>query len=161
MPHDYPFPPEDPHADDVHPLTEQDCWARLSRSGLGRLAVIDPQGADIFPINYLVHDSQVLFRSAPGTKIVSLTADPRVAFESDGIHDRVRWSVVVRGGGGGSTSAGPFSPACRAGAGPRTRPPGSDVRGPASRGGWRRSSSPSSPPVPAALRSAGSSSPDR
>lgn len=99
MPHDYPFPPEDPHTEDVHPLAEEDCWARLGRSGLGRLAVVDPQGADIFPINYLVHDGRVLFRSAPGTKIVSLTADPRVAFESDGIHDRVRWSVVVRGRG--------------------------------------------------------------
>lgn len=97
MPHDYPFPPDDPHADDVHALPEEACWARLDRSGLGRLAVIDSDGPDLFPVNYLVQAGRILFRSAPGRKIVSLTADPRVAFEADGIHDRARWSVVVRG----------------------------------------------------------------
>lgn len=97
MTHDYPFPPDDPHATDVHALTRDECWARIGSTGLGRLAVVDDRGADIFPINYLVHDGSIFFRSAPGTKIVSLTAHPGVALEADGTHHRARWSVVVRG----------------------------------------------------------------
>ena len=81
----------------VESLDTDECWRLLADSTFGRLAVSDDDGADIFPINHLVKDRLVYFRSAPGTKIVSLTERPRVAFEADGIENRRRWSVVLRG----------------------------------------------------------------
>ncbi len=84
-------------SDDVETLDQDECWRLLAGSTFGRLAVSDDDGADIFPINHLVNDHLVYFRSAPGTKIVSLTERPGVAFETDGTENRQRWSVVLRG----------------------------------------------------------------
>ncbi|TAJ46301.1 MAG: pyridoxamine 5'-phosphate oxidase family protein [Herbiconiux sp.] len=83
--------------DGVATLDEDECWRLLEASRFGRLAVSDEDGADIFPINHLVNGGKVYFRSAPGTKIVSLTERPDVAFETDGTEHRQRWSVVLRG----------------------------------------------------------------
>ncbi|SDZ42812.1 pyridoxamine 5'-phosphate oxidase family protein [Herbiconiux ginsengi] len=81
----------------VESLDMTECWELLRSNEIARLAVVDDRGADIFPINYLVNDGAVFFRSAPGTKIVSLTEHPGVALETDGTAARKRWSVVVRG----------------------------------------------------------------
>ena len=85
-----------PLAADEH-LTEEECWGQLHTAGLGRLATAAKSMIDIFPVNYLVHDGTILFRSAPGTKLASLTAAPLVAFEADGFDGRWHWSVVVHG----------------------------------------------------------------
>jgi len=79
------------------PLTEEECWSHLHSSGLGRLATAAKGIVDIFPVNYLVHNEAILFRSAPGTKLVNLTAAPLVAFEADGFDGRWHWSVVIHG----------------------------------------------------------------
>ena len=92
-----PRPREISAADVVETLDQHECWRLLVGSAFGRLAVSDEDGADIFPVNHLVHDHRVYFRSAPGTKIVSLTERPGVAFETDGTENRRRWSVVLRG----------------------------------------------------------------
>ncbi|WP_291048493.1 pyridoxamine 5'-phosphate oxidase family protein [Herbiconiux sp.] len=84
-------------ADVVETLDQDECWRLLAASTFGRLAVTDDAGADIFPINHLVNDHLLYFRSAPGTKIVSLTERSGVAFETDGTENRQRWSVVLRG----------------------------------------------------------------
>ena len=84
-----------PAADEL--LSEEECWANLHSSGLGRLATAAKGIVDIFPINYLVHDGAILFRSAPGSKLANLTAAPLVAFEADGFDGRWHWSVVVHG----------------------------------------------------------------
>jgi osmotically-inducible protein OsmY/nitroimidazol reductase NimA-like FMN-containing flavoprotein (pyridoxamine 5'-phosphate oxidase superfamily) len=73
------------------------CLRLLATEHLGRLAMQEATGVDIFPVNYLVHDGKIYFRSAPGAKMIRLTQAPDVAFEVDG-HDRVwTWSVVVKG----------------------------------------------------------------
>lgn len=84
----------------LHPpvaMTTEECWSRLATAELGRLAVVAHDGVDIFPVNFVVTDEAVFFRSAPGSKIVDLTENPRVAFEADGAIGHSRWSVVVRG----------------------------------------------------------------
>ena len=78
-------------------LTEDECWNQLMVSGLGRLATAAKGMVEIFPVNYLVHDRAILFRSAPGSKLADLTAAPSVAFEVDGFDGRWHWSVVVHG----------------------------------------------------------------
>lgn len=82
---------------EVEDLSEAACWELLRMGQIGRMAVTTLDGVDIFPIDYLAVDKVIYFRSAPGRKLVELTADPVVAFEADGILDRRRWSVVVRG----------------------------------------------------------------
>lgn len=73
------------------------CLRLLATERVGRLAVQEATGVDIFPVNYLVHDGRIYFRSAPGVKMIRITRAPDVAFEVDG-HDRVwTWSVVVKG----------------------------------------------------------------
>jgi nitroimidazol reductase NimA-like FMN-containing flavoprotein (pyridoxamine 5'-phosphate oxidase superfamily) len=86
-----------PAASPIEVLTEAECWEYLRANSLGRFAVVGRDGVDIFPINYTTDDDSLLFRSAPGMKLVDLTANPRVAFEIDGTDQRRRWSVVFRG----------------------------------------------------------------
>jgi nitroimidazol reductase NimA-like FMN-containing flavoprotein (pyridoxamine 5'-phosphate oxidase superfamily) len=74
-----------------------ECWRLMLRSGFGRLATAAGSQADIFVVNYLVHDRTILFRSAPGTKLVELEEAPVVAFEVDGYDSERYWSVVIRG----------------------------------------------------------------
>jgi len=78
-------------------LSEDECWELLAGSDVGHLAIRLGEGVDIFPINYLVQDRVIFFSSAPGAKMVQLTAQPQVAIEADGILNRQRWSVVVKG----------------------------------------------------------------
>lgn len=70
----------------------------LRQGILGRLAVVDLDGPDIFPINYAVDHASIVFRTAAGKKL-SAAAHRPVAFEVDGYQagDATAWSVVVRG----------------------------------------------------------------
>jgi nitroimidazol reductase NimA-like FMN-containing flavoprotein (pyridoxamine 5'-phosphate oxidase superfamily) len=81
----------------VEELADDQCWAFLESADLGRLGARAGDGVDIFPINYLVKDRVIYFGSAPGSKLADITKHPLVAFEVDGIADRQRWSVVIRG----------------------------------------------------------------
>lgn len=81
----------------VDVLTEDECWHLLDGVDLGRVGVVLGDGVDIFPVNFLVRDRVVYFASAPGSKLVDITTNPRVAFEADGTAGRRRWSVVLKG----------------------------------------------------------------
>ena len=78
-------------------VNTDDCWRLVEKAHLGRIAVQTTDGLDIFPINFVVTDREIFFRSAPGSKLIDITAHPEVAFEVDGRHGRHRWSVVVKG----------------------------------------------------------------
>ena len=79
-------------------LTADECWQLLRSHDLGRIAASAAGLVDIFPINYAVDDSMtVYFRTAPGTKLLELAINDRVAFEIDGANESRAWSVVVKG----------------------------------------------------------------
>jgi nitroimidazol reductase NimA-like FMN-containing flavoprotein (pyridoxamine 5'-phosphate oxidase superfamily)/quercetin dioxygenase-like cupin family protein len=78
-------------------LSEDNCWALLSMSSLGRLAVSVADEPSIYPVNFLVVDQCLLFRTSPGTKLAELTVNHKVAFEADGLTADEAWSVVVKG----------------------------------------------------------------
>ncbi|MFT3798061.1 pyridoxamine 5'-phosphate oxidase family protein [Microbacterium sp.] len=87
-----------PLSADVEGLRLAECWDVLRDAAYGRLVVLDPGGApDVFPVNHLVHGDALFVRSAPGSKLVDIAHDPRVAFEVDAVEDGVAWSVVLRG----------------------------------------------------------------
>jgi hypothetical protein len=87
----------DPEAMTV--LGQNDCWALLRSTEVGRLAVAVGDRPDIFPINFVVDHGTVVFRTAEGTKLAAAVVNEAVAFEVDG-YDRAAgeaWSVVIKG----------------------------------------------------------------
>ena len=80
-------------------LSESECWELLDAAAVGRLAVDIAGQPDIFPINFVVADGGIVFRSAAGTKLAGAVLNRFVAFEIDGYEpgDRSAWSVVVKG----------------------------------------------------------------
>ncbi|WP_439564337.1 pyridoxamine 5'-phosphate oxidase family protein [Microcella sp.] len=79
-------------------LTTDQCWQLLRSRDLGRIAASAAGTVDIFPINYAVDATPAIyFRTAPGTKLLELAINDRVAFEIDDHDDSEAWSVVVKG----------------------------------------------------------------
>lgn len=81
----------------VHTLSTEECWDLLTANSLGRLATNVHDVVDIVPVNFYADGSSLLFRTAPGSKLLELTINDRVAFEIDGYDDPIGWSVVVKG----------------------------------------------------------------
>lgn len=81
----------------VRELDEAECWDRVAAAPFGRLALSVFDDVDIVPVNAVLSDGHLYFRTAPGAKLAELTANPRVAFEVDGYDDRTAFSVVVKG----------------------------------------------------------------
>ena len=82
-------------------LDVDECWDCLRSTTIGCLAVVVGEGADlhpdIFPVNYAIEHSSVVFRSGGGTKIAAIHDHPQVAFEVDHVAGGRAWSVIVRG----------------------------------------------------------------
>lgn len=79
-------------------LSTAESWALLGEAVVGRLAVIVDDRPVIFPVNHVVDQGGVVFRTAAGTKLAA-SAGHWVAFEVDG-YDLVTasaWSVVIKG----------------------------------------------------------------
>ena len=78
-------------------LSEDQSWAVLSGNKVGRLVCCVDRHPEIFPINFITDDRSILFRTAEGTKLFSVTINSNVAFEVDGWDGTGGWSVIVRG----------------------------------------------------------------
>jgi nitroimidazol reductase NimA-like FMN-containing flavoprotein (pyridoxamine 5'-phosphate oxidase superfamily) len=78
-------------------LSESECWNLLASVALGRLVTSVEGQPEIFPINFVVQDRTVLFRTALGTKLVSTAINQRVLFEADEHNVAEGWSVIVKG----------------------------------------------------------------
>lgn len=85
----------------LHDLTRAECLDLLSRSHLGRLALIDRVGVFpiIVPVTFVMHRGSVVFQTGPGTKLAAAVRGADVAFEVDQTDEleRTGWSVLVRG----------------------------------------------------------------
>lgn len=81
----------------VEELTTDECWGLLATHTLGRIATCVAGEIEIFPINYHADGETILLRTAPGTKLLTLTLHGGVAFEIDGYRGGKAWSVVVKG----------------------------------------------------------------
>ncbi len=85
----------------VQKMTTPTCLELLRDHHFGRLAFMDAVGVMplIIPVNYLLHDDMVLFRTDAGSKLAAAIRGAPVAFEVDGVdaQQQVGWSVVVRG----------------------------------------------------------------
>ncbi len=80
-------------------LDTNTCWDLLRQAEVGRLAVSIADHPDIFPINFVVDNGTVVFRTAEGTKLAAAVLGRSVAFEVDGYDPAAgdAWSVVIKG----------------------------------------------------------------
>ena len=81
----------------VERLTVEECWALLGQEQFGRLAFRLVDEVHLVPLNYLVDEGTLLFRTAPGAKLLAAELESDVAFEIDWRDDHSAWSVVARG----------------------------------------------------------------
>jgi uncharacterized protein len=81
----------------VEELSEDSAWELLGRESFGRLAVSDNDRPQIFPVDYHSDGTDILFRTAAGTKLRDLVANEAVAFEVDLRSRGESWSVVLNG----------------------------------------------------------------
>ncbi len=87
-------------------MSQQECLDLLASHSVGRVAVVQRGRPLIFPVNYILANRTVAFRTDPGTKLDAATLGP-VAFEIDDTDTLYRegWSVVVQGFGQELTDA--------------------------------------------------------
>lgn len=80
-------------------LDDDASWKLLEGQVVGRMGVAVAGEVDIFPLNYLVHERTIVFKTAQGSKLAALAANARVTFEIDGYSPESgdAWSVVVKG----------------------------------------------------------------
>ncbi|WP_329530895.1 DUF1918 domain-containing protein [Streptomyces sp. NBC_01450] len=85
----------DPQLQDLSP---EECRARLSTHGLGRVAVSTPGGPAVVPVNYEVVDDAIVFRTAPDSAPAAAVGTD-VAFEVDHVDEAMSqgWSVLAVG----------------------------------------------------------------
>jgi|SRR3954447_22684720 nitroimidazol reductase NimA-like FMN-containing flavoprotein (pyridoxamine 5'-phosphate oxidase superfamily) len=85
----------------VEELTTTECRELLAEHHFGRLGFVEQVGILplIVPVNYLLDDDTVVFRTDRGSKLAAAIHHAPVAFEIDGVdpEHRVGWSVLVRG----------------------------------------------------------------
>ena len=78
-------------------LFEDENWKLMGSVRLGRLITNFAGEPEVFPVNYVVQDRTVLFRTAAGTKLFSAIANHTVVFEADDHNAAEGWSVIIRG----------------------------------------------------------------
>lgn len=78
-------------------LEEDTSWGYLDSVEVGRLATAHDTQPSIFPVNFVVDGSSVVFRTAEGTKLAEMVLNQHVAFEADDWDHTAGWSVLVRG----------------------------------------------------------------
>src|SRR6266508_1535785 len=80
-------------------LTKDECFSLLAGQHLGRVVLVDDRGPIALPVNFLLDQHTVLFRSDEGTKLDAAVRGGRVASQIDGVDEATRtgWSVLVRG----------------------------------------------------------------
>jgi uncharacterized protein len=84
-----------------HPeeLSVEMCMDLLTRHHFGRVAVNDDGVPVIFPVNYVLHEGDIVFRTGVGTKLDAAYRVAPATFEIDGLDAKRRmgWSVLARG----------------------------------------------------------------
>jgi nitroimidazol reductase NimA-like FMN-containing flavoprotein (pyridoxamine 5'-phosphate oxidase superfamily) len=80
-------------------LSESECRELLAGEVFGRLAITTASGPRIVPLNYVVRDEALVFRTTPYSEVAREGVGHDAAFEIDSV-DHARqtgWSVVAIG----------------------------------------------------------------
>ena len=64
-------------------LKEDEALELMGDHQLGRLVVRIKDDFDIYPLNYVVNEGKIYFRTAEGSKLFTVSINDRVLFEAD------------------------------------------------------------------------------
>jgi uncharacterized protein len=80
-------------------LLAHECLQLLSQQPVGRIGISVGALPVILPVNFVVRDGHIRFRTVEGTKLAAATRHAVVAFEIDSyeIDGSAGWSVLVQG----------------------------------------------------------------
>lgn len=80
-------------------LDVEECMELLATVPIGRVAMIDGGEIAVLPVNHVVADGRVCFRTAPGAKLDAGIMQHIVTFEADDYDEDAEtgWSVVIKG----------------------------------------------------------------
>ena len=86
------------HRTQVEVIDRRECLVLLAAEVVGRLGVLDGGSPLVLPMNYALHDEEIVFQTGPGTKLDAANGHP-ACFEIDAFDrdEHSGWSVVVRG----------------------------------------------------------------
>ena len=79
-------------------IARDECLRLLAGEVVGRIGFVAARRAEVLPVNYVLDDEAIVFRTAAGSKLDGATRAP-VVFEVDSIDRATRsgWSVIVHG----------------------------------------------------------------
>lgn len=80
-------------------LTEAECLCLLAGESLGRVVYTDGVLPTAFPVNYLLRNRSIVFRTSPDARLLTANPERFVSFEIDHFDEQTRtgWSVLVTG----------------------------------------------------------------
>lgn len=80
-------------------LDQVECMELLASVPIGRVAMIDAGEIVVLPVNHVVLDGRVCFRTAPGAKLDAGIMQHVATFEADDYDAEAGtgWSVIVKG----------------------------------------------------------------
>jgi nitroimidazol reductase NimA-like FMN-containing flavoprotein (pyridoxamine 5'-phosphate oxidase superfamily) len=80
-------------------LDEAECWNLLADGSVGRVGVTVGTVPAIFPVNFVIDGTSIVFRTGPGTKLAAAANNTLVAFECDQVDPITHggWSVLAVG----------------------------------------------------------------
>jgi uncharacterized protein len=80
-------------------LSAFDCWHLIESAEITRIAWNGPRGVSVVPVNHVVAEGALWFRTAPYSALALECGGQSVAAEVDSVDPTTRtgWSVVVRG----------------------------------------------------------------
>lgn len=83
----------------IQNLSTEESLELLASQSFGRLVVRRADDMDLFPLNYVVHEGQIYFRTAEGSKLFTVSLNHDVLFEGDNVdkESQQAWSVIVKG----------------------------------------------------------------
>ena len=83
----------------VEYLSEDECWDLLAACAVGRVGVVVDSAPEIYPVNHVVDDHTIVFRTDPGNKLRGVDRSPSVCYQIDSVdlEARTGWSVLVKG----------------------------------------------------------------
>jgi uncharacterized protein len=91
--------PKPPRAGDLVALERDACIEHLEQAPYVRIGFVVDGEPMVLPVNHLLHDGAIYFRTAPGSKLGSAAAGNNVVIEADEGDEqrRIGWSVVAKG----------------------------------------------------------------
>ncbi len=80
-------------------LTRQECLEALAAKRVGRLAYATTDGPRVIPVNHILTEDGIIFRTVPDGEVARYALDSTCAFEVDDIDEFFEsgWSVLAVG----------------------------------------------------------------